>query len=178
MIEADLKDNKLITGGCLVQSCRPDLKQPHLTAYYSCLLWIPFMCKVSLWDASIAGGPLTPCNCTVIGKVFRDLQISCTSLVLEMFLYLLKTKCEMCLSYSITKHKTHLNSKFFNPSSWFCAWTDDACNSERFEPLGGLWIQGVGNQQCWCWRTQHAIKTDSNQSSRYPLNLLFLFITN
>lgn len=70
------------------------------------------------------------------------------------------------------------NSEFFNPSSWFCAWTDDAYNSERFEPLGGLWIQGGGNQQCWCWRTQHAIKTDSNQSSRYSLKSLFLFKTN
>lgn len=79
-------------------------------------------------------------------------------------------------SYHI--HKTNLNSKFFNPSSWFCAWTDDACDSAGFEPLGGLWIQGGGNQQCWCGRTQHAIQARSNQISRYPPNLLFLFIVN
>lgn len=151
------------------------------------------MCRIAFWDAGIAistiiavhvvGGPLTPwtyCNWNSI-KRFTNVTISlwCTSLVCEMFLYLLETKCDMWLSETLKKkEKTHLNSKFFNPSSWFCAWTDDACNSERFEPLGGLWIQGGGNQQCWCWRTQHGIKTDSNQSSRYLLNLLFLFIPN
>jgi len=73
------------------------------------------------------------------------------------------------------KQETHLNSKFFNPSSWFCAWTDDACNSERFKPLGGLRIQGGGNQRRWRGRARHAIKTDSNRSSRYPFQFVVSF---
>lgn len=74
------------------------------------------------------------------------------------------------------KKNMHHNSKFFNSSSWFCAWTDDARNGQGFEPLGGLWVQGGGNQQRRCGRTQHAHKTDPNQSCRYPLILAFLFM--
>lgn len=155
------------------------------------LFIIAFMCENSLWDTGITVQywgiitehvklldwchPWVYCNCNSIKKCHHFSLMYFTGLWNVFYIYLSEKRCDVP---QWKKKKTHLNSKFFNPSSWFCAWTDDACHSDRFEPLGGLWIQGGGNQQCWCRRTQHAIKTDSNQSSRYPLNLLFLFITN
>lgn len=145
------------------------------------------MCKIALWKAGVAMryqeiiiqhvDLLERCHPWVYrnwNSIKRFYECHHFSL---MYFTGLWNAFSICVP-QLKKKNTHLNSKFFNPSSWFCAWTDDACNSERFEPLGGLRIQGGGNQQCWCRRTQHAIKTDSNQSSRYPLNLLFLFITN
>lgn len=108
-------------------------------------------------------------TCIKIRNVNRE---SCHFVCSEN-LYTCITSYDMLLLFFVKKiQKVYLNSKFFNPSSWLCAWTDVVCHGERFEPLGWLRIQSGGNQQCWRRRTQHAIETDPNQSSRYPLSHL------